>query len=348
MKDDIKNLKRIINSDLENIHVNDELKSMTIKKCKENNKITYKALPLIAACTAVLIIGLTTYKYLSHTIVNPLKVEKQISNNNSNINKYKDNSKNINQGTNFSNSTNSTNQKSSKSTTVDDKDSNSSTKVSNDNANSNSHKSYEENKTLNNTKPSNNSNTIAPSTSTTETSNFTQGTQNPNETVQDNINIAENHITPSVKNSPDILAKSPDNSISNYDNSKSTLTAPINTLDAEKYWGGKISFPTYIPEGFELTDIFIPPNNTKEKYIRLTYSYKNSYFRILENKSTTYSSIGKAIDINGITAYLTENKDENNADSMIIQVDWVRNNIQYSIFGNISEDSIINVVKSIK
>ena len=52
--------------------------------------------------------------------------------------------------------------------------------------------------------------------------------------------------------------------------------------------------PSYIPNSFELTDISTP-NDNKEIYVKLTYSSKNNYFKITQNKNTKYTITGNSI-----------------------------------------------------
>jgi hypothetical protein len=143
------------------------------------------------------------------------------------------------------------------------------------------------------------------------------------------------------ENSNNIVASSPTAP------SLSTYSEPISTSEAEKYWGGKLLLPSHIPANFELTDISLP-NDNKEIYVKLTYNSNNNYFKLTENKNTKYNLSGKSIDINGINATIVENNNLSNSNNTeTTQIVWVKNNVQYSIIGNISDTELVSIAKSL-
>ena len=166
---------------------------------------------------------------------------------------------------------------------------------------------------------------------------------NNNTTVNINeANIAES--APQSASSKDTIAN--DNPI--LRSALSDSSNSISIADAESFWGGKLLMPSYIPDGFELTDISLPKSDSKEIYVKLNYSFKNIYFKVLQNKNTTSTSYtGKVVDINGSKAYITKSKDISNPSIITTEIDFIKNNVQYNITGNLQEDELVKIAKSI-
>ncbi|MDW8801418.1 DUF4367 domain-containing protein [Clostridium sp. A1-XYC3] len=150
-----------------------------------------------------------------------------------------------------------------------------------------------------------------------------------------------------TKASPSNDQKKEVNSISSSENKLAKERPDILTLaEAEEYWGSKVLLPSYIPEGFELTDISISRDN-KEKYVRLTFSSNNAYFKITQNQNTKYTISGKATSIDGLKVWVTETTENSNSNTTITRVLWNKGNVQYSLAGNIPKDNLINICKSV-
>lgn len=150
-----------------------------------------------------------------------------------------------------------------------------------------------------------------------------------------------------TKASPSDDQKKEVNSTSSSENKLPKERPDILTLaEAEEYWGSKVLLPSYIPEGFELTDISIS-RDSKEKYVRLTFSSNNTYFKITQNQNTKYTISGKATSIDGLKVWVTETTENSNSNTTITQVLWNKGNVQYSLTGNIPKDNLINICKSV-
>lgn len=123
------------------------------------------------------------------------------------------------------------------------------------------------------------------------------------------------------------------------------IASPQKNLDmatAEKYFESKIITPSYVPDGFNLTDISIP--DAKLKCIKLKYSSDSSYFEIYESKNLSNLDGSKTVYINANKAYVNYTKDSKSATTQIV---WINNNVQYYLSSTLSEDSLINIAKSI-
>lgn len=347
MKDDIRNLKEITDLVLKDVYVTDELKSKTLELCKKEKSNILKPFLAAASSAAIIAISLTGYQYFSHKTDNSLNT-KQIAQNINNINS--DNPKNSTGSFPNNNSSSKIDEKPKPETPYKNtKDKNS----SNSNSTTSSHNGFtsdtlESNKIyIDSSKAIPKNDDVVSSTKSDIVQNDMVQTNKAPET-QASTNSSTNKVTNSSpmlkdssveKNSASIVASLPSPSIT-------TLADTLSTAEAEKYWGSKLSLPAYIPNNFELTDISIPKDN-KEIYVKFTYSSKNSYFKITQNKSTKYNITGKSVDINGINAAITQNKDETNSSTIITQIIWVKDNIQYSVIGNISDVELINIAKSI-
>lgn len=339
MNKDINNLREITDSVLEDIKVTDELKSLTLKKCKEEKKYNIKPIFITAASAAIMAFSVFSYKFILHnpnlTHNNSKEVaNKSVSLNDLNNDKSSDKSNIANQDK-LKNSVvtkesqpKTTAQQNNHDTTLKNNQGGEKTTSSNNNKSSkltNSTKDKTSNKT-GEIKPASNLPENRTVNSISENSTLNTSTDKTNE-VPENSSLSRE--IPSVKAS--------------LDSPKSTSVA-----DAESFWGGKILMPSYLPKGFELTDISIPKDDSKEICVKLNYSFENTYFKIVQNKSTTYTSyVGTSIDIKGSKAYISKSKDASNSNLMITEINWVNNNVQYTIVGNLSEDELAKILKSI-
>lgn len=111
--------------------------------------------------------------------------------------------------------------------------------------------------------------------------------------------------------------------------------------DAEKYFESKVQLPSYVPEGFELSNISIPCKGVKSVIIK--YSLNSKYFTIQESKNLSGLKGDKTLYIGDDKAYVNYFKDE-----QATSVSWIMNNVEYSLYGNIQENSLIDIANSIK
>lgn len=339
MSKDINNLRKITDSVLEDIKVTDELKSLTLKKCKEEKKYNIKPILITAASAAIMTFSIFSYKFILHNPNLTQNTSKEVAKKSVSLNDFKNDhapdKNNIADQNKLKNS-------------ISNNESQAKTAAQQNNSNTilKNNQSGEKN-----TSSNNNKNNKLISSSKNEISNKIKAA-NPSS------NLPENKITSSISepsisdNNADKANDTPVNNTLTKDipSMKASLDSARSTsiADAERFWGGKILIPSYIPEGFELTDISMPKDNSKEVCVKLNYSFENSYFKIVQNKSTTYTScIGTSINIKGSKAYISKSKDTSNPNLTITEIKWVNDNVQYTITGNISEDELTKILKSI-
>jgi len=128
----------------------------------------------------------------------------------------------------------------------------------------------------------------------------------------------------------------------------SGVASPAESLsmeDAEKYFESKVLLPSYVPEGFELSNISIPCEGVKSISIR--YSLNSKFFIIQESKDLSELEGDKTLYVGTSKAYVNYFKDEKSGNT-ITRVSWIMNGVEYSLYGNIQEDSIMRIANSIK
>ncbi|AKN31173.1 hypothetical protein Ccar_10055 [Clostridium carboxidivorans P7] len=308
MKDNLENFKQISDEILEDIYVTDELERKTLEKC--NNKRFFKLNPLIVSTVsaAALIVTFGIYNHFSHNTnvaYNSVKHEdKSTIKKNKDLPKIAENNK------------------------VDD---------SKDLAlnNEKKHNSEAQNKNLN-------SNTI------TENSNLTTNTntiiKKADTTSQSSNGTNNKPLNPSKDTSKDQMnaKKDVDKDIDRSVPERANLSCSERPLDietAENYFEGKILLPSYVPQGFALTNISIPDHN--EKCVKLSYSSDSSYFEILQSKNLSNLKEDKIISVGNNKAYESQNDTDT-------KISWISSDIQYTLSGNLPENSLIDIAKSIK
>lgn len=313
MKDSIKDFRDTSNLILKDIYATDELKKTTLEKCKNQKRNKIKPILATAASVAFLIVGFSyNYLYNKSTIVrNYINEAKQ--------QEYK----------NLEN--NETIKESLK--TKDDKALAKSTNSSSNNKNVNKNETevLENNKSGTNTS---NANTNNGTSSNTSINSNAESTKNVN-SVSSSENTAENNL---VANDNET-----DREASPGFQGLSALQKNLNISTAEKYFESKILTPTYIPKGFNLTDISVP--DTKLKCIKLKYSSDDSYFQIYESKNLSALEGTSVISIQNNKAYVSYIKD--NKSNTTTQITWIMNNIQYSLSSTLPENSLVDIAKSI-
>lgn len=321
----MKNFRESSNIILKDIYATDELKRKTLEKCANKDLLKVKPLLALTASAAILIATLGVSNYFSHkpTIDNnyvskSIKHEYKNSIHNENPKEPSKIAENNDfDKSNYSSSNNKINDKTNNKT-------NNKTNIKNQNS------------TLQN--KNSNTNTVTSSTNTSsknannssqDTSNTTKHLKSPDSISQNGVDTNENMDTIVDPSATYGLTSSPQS---------------LSMTDAEKYFESKILLPSNIPEGFNLTNVSIPDD--KLKCIKLKYSSNSNFFEILQNKNLSELKGTKIISIENNKAYISTIKDEE-SNITITTISWIMNNVQYSLSGNIPDNSLINIANSI-
>lgn len=291
MKDDINNLKEIVNSALDDIYVTEELKNKTFIKCKNKDLKPLFIKGLSIATVTFTLLGYCYYFYAKNNTIaetstktlNKL-IKVPIHNNYAPLPPKKNN------------------------------------------INSIDNKIYPNDKIANsksdfNTKDNYNSSSVNASEPPVSIS------PNKNEVKDTNIESKnQSFISPSLNEKIFELNLKPSNM--------------LDLATVQNYFENNVSLPSYVPEGFKLASMIVPKNAEEEKIIDIKYTNADGkYFNLIQSKKLSPNISGEKIDINETTGYIyTED---------IIKITWIKNNIQYTLYGNISKDSIISIAKSI-
>lgn len=321
MEDNMKNFREASDLILENIYVTDELKIKTLEKCT-HRKASIINTKLTAAFSGALIVFFGIFISLFH---------KQAINNN-NI------AKSINQKQKNSLDNKSKIQEAAKTTGSSDLD-----------------KSFS---------------AASNSKSNTENNVATSQKKNVDIAMKGSNNIPENKSINSVKENTETDSQSRDDSskkadsvlqnrddISNSDTSNSEMNTeaqsdtslalvpePLTIEKAAEYFESEILIPSYIPEGFTLTDISIRDEN--EKCVKLKYSSSSADFEILQSKSLSKLAGTENISIGNSIAYINSVKDEK-TNVITTKITWIMDDVQYSLYSSLPEDSLIKIAESI-
>lgn len=332
MKDNMKNLREITNLVLKDIYVTEELKNNTLKKCKRKNKSKLNPIA-IGLCSAIIVLAMIIYQY--HPANFHTSVAKNYMHNNTidTLNKLI--------GKSTDSQPQNTDNKQKKVT------------PSNKNPSINSEVSQNTNSTDNEniyTK----SNSISDSSTihkedTSDSEPKSEETTSEDSQPKSDINTTQDNIKNESSQPKDATITIPENSNENITASTSPDTLALS--DAENYFGGSISVPSYVPENFKLTNIHILQNIETEKIVTIAYtSSENKYFNLTQSKnhSSNTNISGEKVSINDkIQGYIYIYSDSSVSDSPIINIIWTKNNIEYTLCGNISKDSILSIAKSI-
>jgi len=185
-------------------------------------------------------------------------------------------------------------------------------------------------------------------------------TKNPVKNVESSKDVAVQNKNILPQNTDTYEAKSPSNNQKNEKegdkshgadldavnpNGLTSLEESLSIKDAEKYFGSKVLLPSYVPEGFELSNISIPCEGVKSISIR--YSLNSKFFIIQESKDLSELEGDKTLYVGTSKAYVNYFKDEKSGNT-ITRVSWIMNGVEYSLYGNIQEDSIMRIANSIK
>ncbi|MFL0197534.1 DUF4367 domain-containing protein [Clostridium sp. WILCCON 0269] len=339
MKDNMKNLREITDLVLKDIHVTEKLKRNTLEKCKSKKRLSLKPIYAISISAAIMILIIISYQY-HHTNFQNNITKKYIYNNpiakasietlhkiigkstdgelKSTDDKTDDRPKNSVPSTKNS----SINSEISLNTKNSDSKSDS-TSNDNDNYNSNTDTNSNKDSTLNDKGNTKNSESEATNNSDYTYKNYTINAEPQSETP---VNTTD---SPEAKNA--------------------ASTDMLDLATAQSYLGSTISMPSYIPENFKLTNIYIPKSAAEQKTIIIDYNDPdNKYFKLTQSKQLSSNISGEKISISDETqGYLYIKSDETDSDSPIIQIAWIKNDIEYTLYGNISKDSMLSIAKSI-
>lgn len=322
MKDNMKNFREASDLILKNIYVTDELKRKTLEKCT-HRKISIIKPRLTATFSAALIVFFGIFIYFFHK---PAATDNQIA-------------KSINQEHKNSLDNENKIQEVPKKTGSSDSDKSPSA-VSNSKNNTNNsvaapHKNVDiAMKDLNNI-PQNKSIDVVNKSAETASQIRNDSSKTSESIPQDIADISNSN------------SGSNNNEINPADQIRSSLVSvpePLNVEKAEKYFEGKILFPSYIPEGFKLTDISIPDD--RQKCVKLKYSSTSVDFELLESKNLSKLAGTENISIGNNTAYINSVKDEK-TNIITTKITWVMDDVQYSLYSSLPEDSLIKIAKSI-
>ncbi len=323
----MRNLREITNLVLKDIYVTEKLKNDTLKKCKYKKKMKLKPAYAVGISAAIITLSLINYKYYANGDI----AKKNIYNNP--IAKVSIQALDKIIGKSVEPSLKTTEDKSKKATP----DAN--------NPSINSEISQ-------NTKKDTDSKSNPTSDSKDSESNLNKNSSiktSPSESKATDSQ-KENKISEPVAKITEETPTKP------LEESKVISSDMPNLASAQDYFGGNISIPSYIPENFTLTDIHIPEDTETEKIVTMDYSNpENKYFKLTQSKKdkaiSTYSSFniaGEKVSINdAIQGYICIYNDPAVSNCSIVQISWTKDNIEYTLYGNISKDSILSIAKSI-
>lgn len=320
MEDNMKNFREASELILKNIYVTDELKRKTLEKCTDR-KVSILLKPrLIATFSAALLVFLGIFIYYFHK---PAITDNHIA-------------KSVNQE--YENSSHKENKIQEAPKITDSSDSNKSSSAAS-NSKDNTKNSVPVPQRNNVDIAMKDSNSIPKNKSMDEVNENTEtaaeGRNNSSKTFD---SVPEDRIDTSNANKSEI------NPAAQAHPSLTSVYEPLTVEKAEEYFEGNIMFPSYIPEGFNLTDISIPED--KEKSVKLEYSSGSAYFEILQSKSLSKLAETKNMSVENNTAYVNSVKDER-TNIITTEITWIVDNVQYSLSGSLPEDSLIKIAKSI-
>ncbi|MBM7868755.1 hypothetical protein JOC70_000224 [Clostridium pascui] len=87
-------------------------------------------------------------------------------------------------------------------------------------------------------------------------------------------------------------------------------------------------------------------SDENEKCVKLKYSSSSADFEILQSKSLSKLSGTESIYIGNNTAYIDSMKDEKTG-VITTKITWIIDDVQYSLFSTLPEDSLIKIAQSI-
>lgn len=339
----MKNFREASELILKNIYVTDELKRKTIEKCT-NRKILIKKPVLTATLSVASIVFFGIFIYFFHK---PAVTSNNIA-------------KAINQE--YKNSSNNEEKIQEAPKTTARSDSNKSPSAASNSKNNikenvaaphkkNADIAMKDSKNVPQNKSTDavNANTETASKSRNDSSKISYSAPQDSAYIS-NSNSDSNSSSNSDSNSSNNSSKINDNSNSKINPaaqvhpSLASVPETLTVEKAEKYFESKILLPSFIPEGFKLTDISIPDD--KQKCIKLEYSSDSADFEILQSKSLSKLAGTENISIGNNTAYINSIKDEK-TNITTTNITWIEDNVQYCLTSSLPEDSLIKIAKSV-
>jgi hypothetical protein len=331
MNNNMKNFREASDLILKNIYVTNELKRKTLEKCTHRKVSKIKPV-LTATFSSALIVFFGIFNYFFHK---PTITDNHIT-------------KSINQG--YKNSSNNENKIQEAPKIAEGIDSHKSHSAASNNIKNNEAAAQKKNIDI----AMKDSNNILQNKSINALNeNVSTDSQSKNNSNKPSDNILQNRVdainSKSISNSnfnSNIISDSSSNSnlVTQVNPSLASVPEPLNLEKAEKYFEGKVLLPSYIPEGFKLTDISIPDD--KQKCIKLEYSSGSADFEILQTKDLSKLEGTESISIGNNIAYVNSVKDEK-TNVVTTKITWILDNIEYSLSSSLPEDSLIKIAKSI-
>lgn len=111
--------------------------------------------------------------------------------------------------------------------------------------------------------------------------------------------------------------------------------------------------PTSIPEKFQLINILVPSNNTEDATeVKITYLLNGQYFILYESLKSGIKDLesSKTIMINQCPAVVStiELTTDDTVQQTKTELEWEDDSLHYRLEGNIPEDQLLEIAKSLK
>ncbi len=119
--------------------------------------------------------------------------------------------------------------------------------------------------------------------------------------------------------------------------------------EASKGFGEFFLAPSFIPEDFELEQVYAEGSNDKEvTKVVISYLSGDKSFLIIEEKTDLQSGLMnfQAVDINGTKGYSKPYIEGGEIPDA--EIHWFKDGIHYSVCGLITEEEAINIARSMK
>lgn len=332
MKDNVENFREVSDFILKDIYVTDELKRKTLTKCVSKKMIKIK--PVAAAVlSAVLVVSFGTFTYLVHR---PVVTDNKIAE--SKNKEYKNSADNEIQKQDEPKIASTVEPGKSQALVSEEP----AAKAENNKKSAEAVKKAAPAEIIEPTKPAEPVKPAAKNPSSIPESINPQP-ENNSKTIPENKNGSKSTVNNVLQDETGISNKAAAIIAPEALPGLASAAEPLTVEKAEKSFESKIVLPAYIPDGFKLTDISIPDD--KIKCVKLKYSSSSEYFEILQTKSLSKLEGTKNELIGNSKAYISSSKDAK-TNIVTTTITWVNNNIQYSLSGSLSEDSLLKIAKT--
>lgn len=320
MKDDVKFFKQITDSALKDLHITEDLKKKTLNKCKSRSSHNFKPAFAAGICAALFVFTTTSYNLFL-----PDSISKKYS---LGISTTESKLKNI--GNIIKNSIINPNVAESIPKNTSKKDSKYAYK-------SQAETDSTKNKTTNTANKNSSDNTKV---SQLANDNVSKNNTPSSEISEENNTTTEKHKISNVSQYRENTSAIEETKAQG--SNKSDKNTTVITIDsAEKNFGQKVTTPSYLPDKFALKDIALPKDD-KKKFIVMSYSSPDGSFTIKQDKNVNFgNNTGEKMYIGSVRAYFSQTKGSDES-----KLSWIKNNIQYTIQGNISKDTSIQILNS--